>query len=376
MKQQEQYHERYHRQLILKGFGDAAQQRLSAAKVLVVGAGGLGCPVLQYLAAAGVGHIGIVDDDVVSLNNLHRQVLYNVQMIGQPKAICAANVLQQLNPNITCTIHHERLTNHNAASIMSGYDIVIDGTDNFASRYLINDACVLLQKPLIFGAIAQYEGQVAVFNVSLNNTPATNYRDLFPLPPKPGEVLNCAEAGVLGVLPAIIGGFMANEAIKLIAGIGHTFSNQLLTYNALINQTYEINISPQPATRNLIPATLHALMQTDYDSFCNATVAIEEIDAAQFNDLLHNDAISIVDVREKDEWPVVTQFSHLHIPLAQLMQHTAWLTEPTIVIFCISGIRSVQAALQLTNHFGSAKKILSVKGGIQAWMQLQTQAIS
>ncbi len=181
----DQLYERYQRQLILKGFGAEAQQKLLSAFVLVIGAGGLGCPVLQYLVAAGVGSIGIIDDDVVDLSNLHRQVLYNVQMIGRPKADCAVEVLQQLNPQTRFNIYNERLTNKNAAAILSAFDVIIDGSDNFATCYLVNDACVLLNKPLIYGAISQYEGQVAVFNVLQNNERSANYRDLFPHPPTP-----------------------------------------------------------------------------------------------------------------------------------------------------------------------------------------------
>lgn len=371
----DQLYERYQRQLILQGFGAEAQQKLLSASVLVIGAGGLGCPVLQYLTAAGVGSIGIVDDDVVALSNLHRQVLYNVQMIGRPKADCALEFLQQLNPQTRFNIYNERLTNKNAASILSAFDVIVDGSDNFATRYLVNDACVLLNKPLIYGAISQYEGQVAVFNVLQNNDRSANYRDLFPHPPKEGEVLNCAEAGVLGVLPGIIGSMMTNETIKLITGTGKLLVNRLLTYNTLNNQTYDLEITARVETRSLIPATEAALLQTDYEWLCSSVTVVNEIDTNTFNTIIAEGTAAIVDVRERDEQPVVTAFNHVQIPLKSLQQHAAWLTEDTIVVFCLSGKRSSQAAKELTELFGASKKIYSLKGGIQQWMQEQKQTV-
>lgn len=371
----DQLYERYQRQLILQGFGAEAQQKLLSASVLVIGAGGLGCPLLQYLVAAGLGSIGIVDDDVVSLSNLHRQVLYNVQMIGRPKTDCAVEVLRQLNPQVKFTVYNERLTNNNAATILSAFDVVVDGSDNFATRYLVNDACLLLNKPLVYGAISQYEGQVAVFNVQQNSERSANYRDLFPHPPKEGEVLNCAEAGVLGVLPGIIGSMMANETIKLVTGTGTVLANKLFTYNTLNNQTYELELSKRSETMSLIPATIDALQQTDYEWLCSTASLVNEIDATVFNELIAEGKAAIVDVREKDEQPVVTEFSHMQIPLNSLQQHTAWLTEDTIIVFCQTGKRSAAAAKQLTELFSSSKKIYSLKGGIQQWMQQQKQTV-
>lgn len=371
----DQLYERYQRQLILKGFGAEAQQKLLSASVLVIGAGGLGCPVLQYLVAAGVGNIGIVDDDVVALSNLHRQVLYNVQMIGRSKVECAVEALQQLNPQVKFTVYNERLTNRNGATILSAFDVVVDGSDNFATRYLVNDACVLLNKPLVYGAISQHEGQVAVFNAKHNNEFSANYRDLFPHPPKEGEVFNCAEAGVIGVLPGIIGSMMANETIKLITGTGILLSNKLFTYNTLNNQTYEFELSKRIETASLIPATIEALQQMDYEWLCSTATVVNEIDATAFNEIINEGKAAIVDVREKDELPVVTEFSHMQISLSQLQQHTAWLAEDTIVVFCMSGKRSAVAAKQLTELFGTSKKIYSLKGGIQQWMQQQKQTV-
>ena len=268
MKNDTPSYERYQRQIILKQFGEAGQQKLQQAKVLVVGAGGLGCPALQYLVAAGVGNIGIVDGDVVSLSNLHRQPLYTTFDIGFSKAEKAKHSLSKLNPEIFITAYNQRLTPQNALTILSAYDIILDATDNFASRYLINDACVMLNKILVFGAVSQFEGQVAVFNcIGKNGTAPVNYRDLFPTPPKDDEVLNCAEAGVLGVLPGIIGTMQANETIKLITGLGKPLINSLLTYNALHNSMYDVLLTAQPGTRQLIPATAHDFEQTDTTGF-------------------------------------------------------------------------------------------------------------
>src|SRR6187200_1774725 len=267
-------YERYHRQIILPEFGEEGQQKLVLAKVLVIGAGGLGCPALQYLTAAGIGTIGIVDDDTVALNNLHRQVLYSVNDIDLSKAERATHILQQLNPGIKIISYNERLENKNALILFKEFDIIIDGTDNFSTRYLINDACVLLNKPLVYGAISQFEGQVSVFNPqplqSAESNEAVNYRDLFPEPPKEGEVLNCAEAGVLGVLPGIIGTMMANETIKLVTGIGEPLIEQLFTYNALNNQVYQLSLSSRKETRSLIPKNEKEFLKTDYEWLCKA----------------------------------------------------------------------------------------------------------
>lgn len=301
-----QSYERYHRQMLLREIGVEGQKKLLQSKVLVIGAGGLGCPALQYLAAAGVGKIGIVDNDVVSLTNLHRQVLYTTRDIGLPKAERSAAVLQGLNPDIEIIPYNLRLTNQNALDIIEQYDIVADGTDNFSTRYMINDACVILNKPLIYAAISRFEGQVAIFNSSKNiNEKPVNYRDLFPNPPAADEVMNCAVAGVLGVLPGIIGSMQANETIKLITGIGQPLINRLLTYNALTNQVYELSLTASDETDSLLPKDKDAFMNTDYDWVCSTTQSLE-VDADQFNTLLKNDNISVIDVRELDEKHLVT----------------------------------------------------------------------
>ena len=358
-------YERYHRQLILPEFGEEGQQKLLMAKVLVIGAGGLGCPALQYLAAAGIGTIGIVDDDVVALNNLHRQVLYSVNDIGLSKAERASHILQQLNPDIKIISYNERLENQNALMLFEEFDIIIDGTDNFSTRYLINDACVLLNKPLVYGAISQFEGQVSIFRNK--NEEDVNYRDIFPDPPKDGEVLNCAEAGVLGVLPGIIGTMMANETIKLITGIGESLVDQLFTYNALNNQVYQLNLSARKETRSLIPKDEKAFLQMDYVWLCASPVQQSEIDPDVFNDMIANGNVDVIDVREPHEIPAVNEFKHLRIPLAQLAENSSLLKSENVIAFCQSGKRSLQAAKILTGIFGDSKKIYSLHGGIVEW---------
>jgi sulfur-carrier protein adenylyltransferase/sulfurtransferase len=351
---------KYDRQIILKGFGTAGQERLLQAKVLVVGAGGLGCPALQYLAAAGVGTIGIVDTDKVSETNLHRQVLYGIADIHQPKVECAKAALLRLNPDIDIQVYYLYLTVSNALEIIELYDIVIDGTDNFHTRYLLNDACVLLGKPLVYGAVSQFEGQVAVFNYSTTaGNRGVNYRDIFPSPPKNNEVQNCAEAGVLGVLPGIIGTMQANETIKILAGIGEPLADKLLTYNALTNHTFELQLSTVPETMDLIPKDKLAFWNMDYIGLCSHPISKYDIDFASFQDLLHQEDVQIIDVRNEDETPVLDSFTHLRIPLPVLHDHWTELTANTIVFFCKTGQRSKQAAkhFEMYNGDGSGKKI-------------------
>src|SRR5688500_8132197 len=370
-----QLYERYNRQIILKEFGEEGQQKLLQAKVLIIGAGGLGCPVLQYLVAAGVGTIGIVDDDVVTLNNLHRQVLYSVNDIGLSKAETAAQVLRKMNPEIKIISYTERLTTQNALKIINEFEIVIDGTDNFSTRYMINDACVLLNKPLVYGAISQFEGQVSIFNSRLNeNNEAVNYRDIFPHPPKEDEILSCAEAGVLGVLPGMIGAMMANETIKFITGIGEPLTNQLLTYNALNNQVYQFTISAGKLTRSLIPKNETEFLKTDYLMLCSSVGSQLEIDTETFNSLLEKGEVDIIDIRELHELPEVNEFSNIKIPLALLANNSGLIKSETVITFCQTGKRSLQATRILSGIFGDKKRIYSLKGGIVEWMK-QKQTI-
>ena len=369
-------YDRYHRQIILKDFGEAGQQKLFSAKVLVVGAGGLGCPALQYLAAAGVGTLGIIDGDIVDLSNLHRQILYSVHDIGFPKAEKAAEKLRQLNPEITINTYCERLNNQNAFGIINEYDIIIDGSDNFATRYMINDACVILNKPIIHGSVSQFQGQIAILNYRKNIvSEPVNYRDLFPNPPKEDEVPNCAEAGVLGVLPGIIGTMQANETIKLIAGIGQPLINRIITFNALNNELYELGLSVRPGTRSLIPADEDAFRKTDYEWLCSSTNSELEIDHHAFDELLSQRKIDIIDVRNINEMPEIEEFTTFRIPLKELPGMSSLIKSDTVVIICQTGNRSLHAAKQLKSVFGASKKVLSLKGGIIKWKQEHTNQL-
>jgi len=267
MEKSKEFILRYQRQITLQGFGIEAQEKLSNAKVLVIGAGGLGCPVLQYLVAAGVGTIGIVDKDQVALSNLNRQVLFGQNDVGQNKANIAAVKLAALNNLVKIETYQQNCDQAFAIEHFPNYDIIVDATDNFATRYLINDACVLLDKPFVFGAVSQFEGQVAVFNV-MKDGQALNYRDLFPVPPKEGEVLSCADGGVLGVLPGMIGVMQATEVIKLITGIGNVLANQMLTYNALTNANYIIQLVKHEDSSKYIPKSVDDFMKINYESLC------------------------------------------------------------------------------------------------------------
>lgn len=258
---------RYQRHVILEGFGIEAQDKLARSSVLVIGVGGLGCPIIQYLAAAGVGHIAIADDDTISLPNLNRQILFGTEDIGKLKVEVAALKLRSINETIKITIIKEYWNQALSLNHFPNYDVIIDATDNFATRYLINDGCVLMHKPLIFGAVSKFEGQVALFNVMKNGI-AVNYRDLFPTPPKSNEVQSCAEGGVLGVLPGIVGVLQATETIKWITGVGETLSNQLLTYNALHQQFNKIDLIKDPESFTSIPKSIEAYLQTNYEWLC------------------------------------------------------------------------------------------------------------
>ncbi len=352
--------ERYIRQVSLKEFGEKGQKKLASAKILIVGMGGLGCPALLYLAAAGAGCIGIADDDFVSLNNLQRQVLFSTNDVGKSKVKVAKEKIKELNPEVEIISHAERLTNKNALDIIREYDIVIDGTDNFPSKYLINDACVLLDKPLVYGSVSKFEGQVAVFNVADKKNVKCNYRDLFPQAPDE-KILNCAEEGVLGVTTGIIGTMQANEVIKLLTGIGEPLINQLLIFNTLNNQSYTLEITENPEAYQL-PSNEDEFRQMDYDWLCGVT-DIEEIDETQLRTMLCEKETLFIDVREIEEKPEV-DFKHERIPLSHFKKQIENIDSQKIVCFCQTGKRSVDAARMLAERFGESKKIYSLKGGV------------
>lgn len=351
--------ERYSRQVSLKEFGEKGQEKLISSKILIVGMGGLGCPALLYLAAAGACCIGIADDDFVSLNNLQRQVLFSTKDIGKSKVIVAKEKIKELNPGVKIISHNQRVTNKNALNVIKEYDIVIDGTDNFPSKYLINDACVLLDKPLVYGSVSKFQGQVAVFNVADKKNVKCNYRDLFPQPPDE-KILNCAEEGVLGVTTGIIGTMQANEAIKLLTCIGQPLINQLLIFNSLNNQSYTLDISENREAYQL-PSTEDEFRQMDYNLLC-AQISFE-IGIKELHEFLEEDETLFIDVREIGEEPEV-DFKHERIPFSDFKKQIENIDSPKIVCFCQTGKRSVDAARMLVEHFGETKKIYSLKGGV------------
>ena len=363
MNNQSPAYQRYQRQTLLPGFGDAGQFKLLSGKVLVIGAGGLGCPVLQYLAAAGVGTIGIADHDTVSLSNLHRQVLFGMEDIGRPKAEVAVERLKALNPDLYYFPYHQTVSTANIIQLINEFDLVVDGTDNFATRYLINDACVLMNKPLVFGAISRFEGQVSVFNVPYGKGEMIHYRDMFPHPPSDGEVLNCAESGVLGVLPGIIGTLMANEVIKLLSGIGQPLCGHLLTYNALTNETMQWKLQKHPESDMLVPASVTDLLQKNYAWECGIADNDLEIDETALDAMFSQGGVTLIDIREPDETPVLRQWKHLQVPLSELMSNGMEWETNRVVFICQSGKRSLTAANWARGKY-TAMEFYSLKGGV------------
>jgi len=338
------FYKRYNRQILLKNFGETGQQKLLDAKVLVIGAGGLGCPILQYLAAAGIGTIGIVDGDTVDLSNLQRQILFATNDIGKQKATIAAERIRAINPTILVNEHSQFLSTENALDLFKNYDIIVDGTDNFATRYMINDACVLLNKPLVFGAVYQFEGQVAIFNVPDANGVKINYRHLFPVPPSKEEAPDCATAGVLGTLPGIIGMMQATETIKLVANIGKPLINKMVSYNALTNESFTTDLSAAANVKIDLPKTETEFKAFNYDFFCNTVPSqVQQIDAKTFNEFLKDENIAIIDVREIDEKPLAI-FRHIAIPLSNFKSEIENIDAKKVVLFCQSGKRSNTAA--------------------------------
>jgi molybdopterin/thiamine biosynthesis adenylyltransferase/rhodanese-related sulfurtransferase len=364
---------RYQRHLVLKGFGPDAQLKLKEAKVLVVGAGGLGCPALLYLAAAGIGTIGILDADSLDVSNLQRQVLYTGEDIGKSKAIAASERLQRLNPLPTYNTHNTRISSANALSIITNYDVVVDGTDNFPTRYLLNDACVILGKPLVYGSILEFEGQVAVLNQRLNDGSfSPNYRDLFPQPPPPEAVPNCEQAGVLGVLPGIIGSMQANEVIKLLTGFGETLAGKLLIFDSADMSQTIIKFADKG-----LRGTIKTLI--DYEDFCgisrgknkslntNEPQSMKEVTAQELKDLKDSGAdFQLIDVREPYEYDICNLEGEL-IPMSEIPANVDKIAkDKKVVIHCRSGKRSGDMLLWLEKNHGF-ENLYNLKGGILAW---------
>jgi molybdopterin/thiamine biosynthesis adenylyltransferase/rhodanese-related sulfurtransferase/molybdopterin converting factor small subunit len=363
---------RYNRHIIIPGFGMEAQQKLKKAKVLVIGSGGLGSPVLLYLAAAGVGTLGIVDFDVVDDSNLQRQVLFGIDEIGKPKVEAARRRLAALNPHIQVNIYNTHINSSNALDIVKDYDVIADGTDNFPTRYLVNDASVLLGKPNVYASIFQFEGQVSVFNYtdSKGNT-GPNYRDLYPTPPPPGLVPSCAEGGVLGVLPGIIGSLQALEVIKVITGVGETLSGRFYIFDALNFESRTFNIKRREDNPiNGKNPTITALI--DYEQFCGMRAVeektLKEITAKELYDWqVKGEKFQLIDVRELHEYDIVNIGGEL-IPLATVADNAARVnTEGKVVIHCKMGGRSAKAIRELEEKFGF-RNLYNLKGGILSYI--------
>ena len=361
--------QRYARHLTLPEFGVPGQRRLAAARVLLVGAGGLGSPAALYLAAAGIGTLGIVDDDVVDVSNLQRQILHGTAALGSPKTDSAAARIADLNPDVTVRPHRTRLDSTNARAIIRDYDLVLDGSDNFPTRYLVNDACVLEGVPLVYGSIYRFEGQLSLFGTA--GGPC--YRCLFAEPPAPELVPSCVDAGVLGVLPGIIGVLQALEAIKWIAGIGESAVGRLVLFDALALRFREIAIRRDPACAACGDApTITGLI--DYDAFCGVTPVgragdVQEVEPEALARELGGDATPVlVDVREPWEFDLAHLAGARLVPLGSLPERLAELPrDRPMVTICHHGIRSATAAALLRRAGFSG--VRSLAGGVDAWAQ-------
>lgn len=342
--------QQYNRHLILDEIGEEGQLKLKQARVLVIGAGGLGCPILQYLAAAGVGKIGIIDHDTIDQSNLQRQILYSHDDIGKHKAEIAANKLSGLNPYVEFEVYLQKVTSEIAIELFSRYDIVVDGSDNFPTRYLVNDAAVLTNKPVVFGSIFKFEGQVSVFNYKSGPT----YRCLYPNSPKPIEVPNCSEIGVLGVLPGIMGSLQANEVLKMICGIGKVLSGKLLTYNALSMQQMILSFEKDESIQI-------TQLDTDYDFFCGLPKNNLEITKAELE--INLEQYNLLDVREDYE-RAQYNIGGQHIPLGQLAARFAEVSQDKeLVVYCKAGVRS-KMAIDVLKDKGFAKPLVNLRGGV------------
>ena len=364
-------YERYSRHLILPEVALEGQKRLKAASVLCIGTGGLGSPLLLYLAAAGIGRIGIVDFDIVDTSNLQRQVIHGTSWVGKPKIESAKNRIHEINPYCQVDLYETRLSSENALEILQPYDIVVDGTDNFPTRYLVNDACVLLNKPNVYGSILRFEGQASVFNYK----GGPNYRDLFPEPPPPGMVPSCAEGGVLGILPGIIGLIQATETVKIILGQGNTLSGRLLLYNALDMKFRELKLRPNPI-RPIIEKLI------DYEQFCGIPQAkaeeakqqmeSQEMTVKDLKELLDSGAKDFVllDVRNPHEYDIAKIPGSVLVPLPEIENGNGvakvkeMLNGHRLIAHCKMGGRSAKA-LAILKEAGIVGT--NVKGGITAW---------
>ena len=352
---------RYSRHLIMPEVGVKGQEKLAKSKVLCIGAGGLGSPLALYLASAGIGTIGIVDFDVVDLSNLQRQILHAEERVGDLKVESAKKRLLELNSDINVNTYNLRLTADNALDLFKDYDVIVDGTDNFATRYLVNDACVILGKPNVYGSIFRFEGQATVFNYK----DGPHYRDLYPEPPPPGMVPSCAEGGVLGILPGIIGVIQATETVKILLDVGQTLSGRLLIYDSLKMSFREIKLRKNPDTPKVEKLI-------DYEEFCGLNKPEEnetdlEISIDEFSKIQDSmDKIKLLDVREPGEYEICNLNNSKLIPLGDLTSRVHELdTADDIIVYCHHGMRSLQATRILKGM--GYKKVRNLAGGIDAW---------
>lgn len=358
---------RYARHLAIPTFGISAQEKLKAGRVLVVGAGGLGSPLLLYLAAAGVGTIGIVDDDRVDLTNLQRQVLYTTKDIGQSKVELARQKINEINPHVQVNIYSERLTRHNAEQIIRNYDVVVDGTDNFPTRYLVNDACVLFNKVNVYASIFRFEGQVAVFNyLNAQNERGPNYRDLFPEPPPPDLVPDCATGGVLGVLPGIIGSMQASEVIKVITGIGEPLAGRLFLFDAADFSTRTLKIKKQSST------TISKLI--DYEIFCglkNENLSgYQELSPKEFYEIQNDTSYHLIDVRESGEYAIDHISGSQLMPLFSVAKRLDEIPDKgKVILYCQSGQRSKRAIQRILDNKRTVD-LYNLTGGLSAYRKV------
>ena len=363
---------RYSRHLILPDVGVTGQEKLKAARVLLIGAGGLGSPAALYLAAAGVGTLGLVDFDNVDVTNLQRQILHGTKDVGRPKLVSARERIADINPHVLLETYETALTSKNALDILSGYDVVVDGTDNFATRYLVNDACVLLGKPNVYGSIFRFEGQASVF--ALPDGPC--YRCLFPEPPPPGLVPSCAEGGVLGVLPGLVGTIQATEAIKLIVGAGEPLKGRLLLVDTLAMKFRTVNVRKDPACPACGTREITSLI--DYEQFCGVRASdaepraiggfVEITPRELTSRLARGEDLQLIDVREQFEWDIARIPGARLVPLATLPEAIESLDRTReVVVYCKGGTRSRAAATHLAD--AGFARVANLSGGILRWRE-------
>ncbi|MBI1837765.1 MAG: HesA/MoeB/ThiF family protein [Flavobacteriia bacterium] len=350
----------YNRQIILSNIGIEGQQKIKEAKVLVVGAGGLGCPVLRYLAAAGVGEIGIVDFDSISISNLQRQILYDFSDVNKNKALVAKEKLSKVNPYTKITAFTERFTTLNAVQLVSNYNFIVDCTDNYETRFLVNDACVLTNRPFVYGSIYKFEGQISVFNYQNGPT----YRCLFKDYPSEDSTTDCNAAGVLGVLPGIIGLYQANEVLKMILGIGEVLSGKLIVFNALTNQSSRFKLTKRTEDIYVDLLKNNQLHAANYHFSCSLYKNNEEIGLEEFEEKYLQNSIQIIDVRNHFEEPIIVNEKIIKIPMNEIEKHIKEISKTKeTILFCKSGKRSLSTVLLLKEKY-NFQNVKSLHGGI------------